>query len=87
MCTLQGHNRGVKHLSISDKHVATAGHDMSICVWNWRDGSKLATFRGIGQMVNKFYIFIRFNKIVIMTRFRKSDSSIIKGLGMCISRR
>ena len=54
MCTLQGHNRGVKHLSISDKHVATAGHDMSICVWNWRDGSKLATFRGIGQMVNKF---------------------------------
>ncbi|CAG8579311.1 9041_t:CDS:2 [Paraglomus brasilianum] len=51
ICTLQGHNRGVKYISMSDKHVATAGHDMSICIWNWRDGSKLATFRGIGQMI------------------------------------
>ena len=51
LMTLTAHNRGIKGLSMNKKYIVTAGHDMSVIVWDLKEGTKLHTLRGFGNMV------------------------------------
>ncbi|KAF0501126.1 hypothetical protein F8M41_020141 [Gigaspora margarita] len=51
LLTLTAHNRGIKGLSMNKKYIVTAGHDMSVIVWDLKEGTKLHTLRGFGNML------------------------------------
>lgn len=47
--TLNGHNRGIRHVAISEDYLVSVGQDKAIVVWDWRSGTKIVRF---GQQSN-----------------------------------
>lgn len=47
--TLNGHNKGVRHVSINSDYLVSVGQDKAIVVWDWQTGTKIVRF---GQQSN-----------------------------------
>lgn len=44
LATLQGHNKGIKSVAISDKYIVSAGMDKALVVWSLETGKKIVRF-------------------------------------------
>lgn len=49
LATLQGHNKGIKSVAVSDHYIVSAGMDKALVVWDLETGKKMVRF---GQQTN-----------------------------------